>query len=293
MRAFQNIHPVTAFIYFVCVLLIAMFIGHPIILAESLVGAVLFCLMLECGKGFLKNMAFYIPLFLLVSLTNPLFSHNGMTPLFFMNGNPVTLEAVLYGVAISAMLVGVIYWFKCYSFIFTSDKFLYLFGKIIPKLSLILSMALRFIPMFQAQIKRVNKTQKAMGLYTSKSLVDRFRSATRVFYVMIQWSLENAVETGNSMRARGYGLKGRTHFSLFRFTARDGTLLGLSVMLAAAVLIGKALGGAHFAFYPRIAGNVTTPLSIIIYIAFGGLSLLPFILESEENLKWKYLVSKI
>jgi energy-coupling factor transport system permease protein len=293
MRAFQNIHPAAAMFYFICVLAVAMFTSHPVLLAEALVGAVLFCLMLERGKGFLKNMAFYIPLFLLISLTNPLFSHNGMTPLFFMNGNPVTLEAILYGVAIAAMLVAVIYWFKCYSFIMTSDKFLYLFGKAIPKLSLILSMALRFIPMFKRQMKRVGKAQKAMGLYTSKSYVDKFRSASRVFFVMFTWSLENAVETGDSMRARGYGLKGRTNFSLFRFTPRDGVLFGLSAALMAAVVAGKLLGGADFYFYPRITGIGTSPVSLLIYGAFGLLTLIPFIMEVEENLKWTYFVSKI
>ena len=44
------------------------------------------------------RIGFYVPLFLLVAVTNPLFSHNGVTPLFFLNGNPVTLEALLYGV---------------------------------------------------------------------------------------------------------------------------------------------------------------------------------------------------
>ena len=55
-------------------------------------------LMLVRKKAILSDMGFYLPLFLLVAVTNPLFSHNGVTPLFFMNGNPVTLEAVVYGV---------------------------------------------------------------------------------------------------------------------------------------------------------------------------------------------------
>jgi energy-coupling factor transport system permease protein len=293
MRSFETIHPAPAFIYFIAVLLVAMFTSHPVILAEALTGAICFCTILEHGKGFFKNMAFYIPLFILISLTNPLFSHNGMTPLFFMNGNAVTKEAILYGVAIAAMLVAVMIWCKCYSFIMTSDKFLYLFGKVIPKLSLVLSMALRFIPLFKTQIKRVNRTQKAMGLYTSKSFTDKFRSATRVFFVMITWSLENAVETGDSMRARGYGLKGRTNYSIFRWSSRDVMLLSESVVLIMTVLAGKALGGIDYFFYPRVTEITTSPLSLLVYIAFGALAFLPFIMELEENLKWKYFVSKI
>ena len=176
-------------------------------------------------KAILSDMGFYLPLFLLVAVTNPLFSHNGVTPLFFMNGNPVTLEAVVYGVFISVMVVGVLFWCKCYNEIMTEDKFLYLFGRIIPKMSLVLSMALRFVPMFKRQMKNVSRAQKAMGLYSQKSYVDRLRGGIRVFTAMISWSLENSMELSSSMRARGYGLHGRTNFSLFKFGARDAAVL--------------------------------------------------------------------
>ena len=293
MKSFETVHPASAMFYFLFVVVTAMFASNPIVLAEALIGAVCFCTVLERGKGFWKNIAFYVPLFIIISLTNPLFSHNGVTPLFFMNGNPVTKEAIFYGVAIAAMLTAVIIWCKCYSIIMTSDKFLYLFGKIIPKLSLVLSMALRFIPIFKAQIQKVNCSQKAMGLYTSKSFTDRFRSAVRVFFVIISWSLENAIETGDSMRARGYGLKGRTSYSLFRWSRRDVLLLAISASLILAVLTAMALDGAKFYFYPRITGIDLSPLSLLVYIAFGILVFIPFIVELEENLKWTYLISKI
>jgi energy-coupling factor transport system permease protein len=46
------------------------------------------------------------------------------------------------------MLAAVISWFSCYNAVMTSDKFVYLFGRVIPALSLILSMTLRFVPKF-------------------------------------------------------------------------------------------------------------------------------------------------
>lgn len=48
-------------------------------------------------RPFCGGIAFYVSMFLLVAVTNPLFSHNGVTPLFYLNGNPVTLEAFVYG----------------------------------------------------------------------------------------------------------------------------------------------------------------------------------------------------
>ena len=98
-----------------------------------------------------------------MAVTNPIFVHNGETILFFMNDNPVTLEAFIYGGAASLMIVSVLLWCRCYSAVLTTDKFLYLFGKVIPKLGLILSMAFRFIPLFKYQIRKINQSQKTIG----------------------------------------------------------------------------------------------------------------------------------
>lgn len=293
MKAFGNYHPLVLLVYFLSVLLVAMFVSNPVLQIFALLGGILFCLMLQKRSEIIGNIGFYIPMFLMVAITNPLFSHNGVTPLFFLNGNPVTLEAFIYGIAIAVMVIGVMMWCKCYSEIMTSDKFLYLFGKAIPKLSLILSMALRFIPMFKRQMHKVNRAQKAMGLYSSKSVVDKIRSAMRVFMAMISWSLENSMETSASMKARGYGMKGRTNFSLFRFHANDAALLTVCILLLGMTMVGVALGATVFYYYPRISELNLSFYAIAVYISFGILSFLPFLIEIKEALVWKYYISKI
>ncbi len=293
MNAFSSYHPAVLMLYFIAVLLVAMFTQNPVLLGLALLGGVSFCTLLERPKDFLHNMAFYIPLFLMIAVTNPLFSHNGMTPLFFLNGNPVTLEAILYGLDIAAMLVAVLYWFKGFHHIMTSEKILFLFGKAIPKLSLLLSTALRFVPLFKTQIKKIHQAQKAMGLYTGSSYLDKLRGAARVFSAMLTWALENAIDTGDSMKARGYGLKGRSHFALFRFTLRDALLLAATLLLLALVLMGLILKATAFSFYPRVTPLGATPAAIIAYVAFGALALLPFIIEMTENIRWKALLSRV
>lgn len=293
MKAFGNYHPFVLLIYFLSVLLVAMFISNPVLQTEALAGGILFCTVIHRKRENIGNLGFYIPLFLMIAITNPLFSHNGVTPLFFINGNPVTLEAFVYGISIAVMLIGVILWCKCYSEIMTSDKFLYLFGKAIPKLSLVLSMALRFIPMFKRQMHRVNRAQKAMGLYSSKSFTDKIRSHMRVFMAMISWSLENSIETSASMKARGYGLKGRTNFSLFHFYSGDAILLATCVLMLGITVSGVAMNETVFYYYPRISGLDLSAYAIVVYTAFGILSFIPFITEVKEALVWKYYISKI
>lgn len=293
MRAFAEYHPLVLLIYFLSVLIVAMFVSNPVLQTLALLGGVLFCFMLQSRKEIIGNMGFYIPMFVIVAVTNPLFSHNGVTPLFFINGNPVTLEAFIYGIAIAVMIIGVMLWCKCYNDIMTSDKFLYLFGRAIPKLSLILSMALRFIPMFKRQMQRVNRAQRSMGLYSSGGFVDRLRSMMRVFIAMISWSFENAMDTSASMKARGYGIKGRTSFSLFRFHSNDGVLLTVCVLLLGITLVGVAAGETVFFYYPRISELNFSPVAAAVYISFGILSFLPFIIEVREELIWKYCISRI
>lgn len=293
MSAFGRYHPLVLFVYFLSVLLIGMFHANPLLRVLALLGSGCFCICLVRKKELPGLFGFYLALLFLIAVTNPIFSHNGVTPLFFMNGNPVTLEACFYGISIAFMLVGVMLWCKCYSILMTSDKFVYLFGRALPKLSLVLAMELRFIPMLNRQMRAANRAQKAMGLYVSDSFADRIKGRVHVLSAMISWSFENAMESAASMQARGYGLKGRTQFSLFHFTKRDGVLLGADVILLALVLAGTVTGDTAFVYYPRMTVWDPTPLAVLSYTAFGILSFLPFLIEVKEKLVWKYYRSKI
>lgn len=285
----KSVHPVSAAVYFFSVLIIAMFSINPVFQALALSGAILFCLFV-CKKT-KSDIFFYSVMFVLIAITNPLFSHNGVTPLFFLNGNPVTKEAFLYGIDIAAALIAVMLWFKAYNVIFTEDKLLYLFGRILPETALILSMALRFIPLFKQKMHRVDEAQKAMGLYSSKSFVDRIHGRLRVFSAMTAWALENSVDTAISMKMRGYGLKGRTHFALFRFTKSDGAVLIISLALFAFALLGQ--NNITFAFYPRITALNINAYTVSVYVCYGILSFMPAFIEVRERMLWKYCVLKI
>ena len=146
------------------------------------------------------------------------------------SGNWITLEAIVYGIVLGAVMFIVIQWFSCYNTVMTSDKFIYLFGRIIPALSLVLSMALRFVPRFLRQLKVIRNGQKAMGRDVSEGTVlNRIKYGLQMVSILVTWALENAIETSDSMRSRGYGLHGRTAFSIYRLTRRDcflGAVMG-------------------------------------------------------------------
>ncbi len=293
IRIFETYHPFSLFTYFISMLVISMFTVHPVMLLIALLAGITFYICIANVKEFFWGLLFQIPFFILIALTNPLFSHNGATPLFFMNGNAVTLEAILYGVDIALMIIVVIYWCKCYSIIVDSEKFIYLFGKAIPKLSMVLSMALKFIPMFKKQMKKISKAQKTLGYYSNDNMVDRLRNMMRVFSCMVTWSLEHAIALSKSMNGKGYGLKGRTHFHNFRFRRKDSVLLLVTIIMDVVVVSMMMIGISVFRFYPMISEIKYDTGNIIIYAAFAIMAFTPAFLEIKENLKWKYYVERI
>ena len=292
MRSFSEFDPVAVTIWFFSVIGVAMFYGHPFILIVSLAGAVLLFLVRN-GRKHKRSHLFFFLLFVILSLANPVISHNGATVLFVLNDRPITLEAFLYGVNSATMIVGVLYWFRSFTQIMTSEKILCVAGTISPKLSLVLSMSLRAVPMFLRRAKQVSDTQKAMGMYSEDNIIDDLRGRMRVFSIISTWALENGIITADSMTARGYGTGRRTQLRRFRFTVIDALFTIFTLCCLGVTLVSIATESLSFVFYPHIEIGVRDTLGVCGVIAYAILVLLPVLIEMEVSLRWKYLQSKI
>lgn len=290
MRSFAQYNPIAVAVSLLAAAGIAMFCMDPILLSLSLLGGLSYFFRLNGLKGW-KSHLWMLGLFAVMALINPLTYHNGATILFVMNSNPITLEALVYGLAASAMVISVICWFRSFSQIMTSDRLLYLFGSLSPKLALILSMTLRYVPLFGQQVQKVRQSQKALGLYKEDNIVDSLRANMRVCSVMVTWALENGIITADSMTARGYGLNRRTHFSVLRFEWADGWLLAKALLLAALAIWGVT--GRSIAWYPTFAMSEMTARIWIGYLSYGILAFLPVIADAKEAISWRCFESNI
>lgn len=293
MKYFDRLHPLAAFVYLMLFLLVAMLTMHPLIVTMCCVGAVAFCGMLIGWRKLLSSLAYYIPLMLMIALTNPMFVHKGESILFFLNDNPVTKEAILYGAFASIMMMSVFYLCRCYTEIMTSDKVVYLFGKAIPKLSLVLSLILAYVPKLKRTYREIDEAQKALGIYATPGYVDKIRSKMRVLSILLTNSLETSVDTADSMRARGYGLKGRTAYAIYRFTASDLAYMVFSLLCGVASIVLILLGAADFYYYPVLAGSEGSPAEYILCVSLFLLAASSIFMEVKENILWRYLRSKI
>ena len=287
MNEFKTYHPIVNFTYFVFVIGFSRFFMHPIALGISLVSGFIYSVMLKGKKAIKTNLIYMIPLIRVMALINPAYNHDGVTILKYLpSGNPLTLESIIYGICAAVMIVSVICHFSCYNEIMTSDKFIYLFGKIIPSLSLVISMTLRFVPKFTSQLKVVTNAQRCLGRdINNGSIIKRAKNGLNILSIMITWSLENAVETADSMKSRGYGIPGRTAFSIFKFDRRDKKALITILVLGIYTLAGNLLGGMYFNFFPSIKSAEVSLFGISVFAAYLLLCIcpvLPFEIEITE-----------
>lgn len=292
MNVLSEVNPIAAFIWLMITAGIAMFCFNPILVIISIAGALFYFFLRNPDAGIRAQLPCFL-LFAASALLNPLFSHNGATVLFVMNHNPVTLEAFYYGLVLGGTILAILYWFRSFQQIMTSDKLLYVFGSALPKLTLILSIALRYIPLLKAQTRRIRDAQRALGLFRDENLLDRLRGEMRIFSVLVTWVLENGIITADSMSARGYGTGRRTRFALFRFQFRDALLCALCLLMGGWVVYCIASGALACSFYPRFSLPAAGGQAVSAYIAYALLSFIPGFLEVEERIRWKSLKSKI
>jgi len=287
MQLFARLHPAITMGYFVLVIGSAMVFHHPILLLCALAGAWVNTAHL-IGRMPLKLTLGFLPVILVTVLINGFFSTYGVTTLFTMpNGNAITLEGFLYGAVLGCSFLSIILWFMAYQAVMTSDRFLFLFSRFLPALSQVLSMALQFVPRYSRQADRIRDARAGLGLQDGDgSRRARLRQGTQVFSILTSWALENAIDTADAMRARGYGAVHRTTHLPRRLTRRD-TFFALAAGIPAVIfLIGVALGASKALYDPVVILAPMVPFNLFSYICYGLLCLLPTLFDLWGGWLW-------
>lgn len=288
MCFFKDRHPLSLAVYFLSVIIFTVFSSSPIITLVSLAGASV-CLILNSGiTAFLKKLKFYLPFFLLVTVTNPIFVTKGKTLLFTLFGRKFTLEALIYGLFTSVVIVSAMLWLNFFGSIFGKDKAMYLLSGKLPKTALLISSVIRFIPLMKSRIKAEKDIFISLSGKSKLSLKDY----GKILLSVLSRSLEDGIITAESMNARGYGDGKRISYARFSFAFPDAVLLMFTVLSDIFLIISFGIL-PDFAYYPTVDAIPNTPLDIAVYSVFAILIMIPVINESEATLRWKSCVSKI
>lgn len=291
MRKFEDYNPIVVFLYFAGVTVPVMFCRDWLLPLLCAAGVTAYGITSEGPAA--GNKLWLIPAAAaLLAVVNPVFNHNGMTVILLVNDMPVTLEAIAYGGATGLMLGAVFVWFRYFSKIMTSDRILYVFGSVSPKLALMLSMTLRYVPLYSRQAGRVRRAARASGAGGDGTVLDRLRGEMRVFNVMVTWGLENGLVTADSMSARGYGAPGRTHYAIYRWRKPDFFLLAGVLLLTGAASVSVAAGWVGMDFYPTITTLPDAAFTPVAYALYGILAFLPACANLAAEIIWRRRTSR-
>lgn len=284
---FSSYHPVINLIFFVAALAAIVLFRHPVFLAISFAASFIWSAKLRGRRGLLFNVCL-VPLILLYAGIYASYNHFGITNLAVnLIGNEITLESIVYGLVLGTTAASFLMMLSCFLAVFSVDKIVYLFGKLSPWLSLMLSVALRMFGRLRVQAAKIETAQRGIGRGIRQgSLWMRLRSGIRELSILITWMLESFVESGFSMKSRGCGLKGRTAFSIYRFDNRDRSL----VIVLSACLIGLAaalmLDQTRIYYDPEIIWNRVTVWSYVFYGIYALFLFLPMGLECFSQ--WRF-----
>ena len=118
------------------------------------------------------------------------------------------------------------------------------FGFPVHELSMMMSIALRFIPTLIQETDKIISAQKARGAdFDSGNLIQKAKALIPILIPLLISSFRRAEELAIAMECRCYhGDEGRTSLRQLKMAPRDWVLIGFCVVMVAAVIALRILG---------------------------------------------------
>ena len=272
--AFSCFHPACALGYFAVVAVLVMASFQPVLIGISLCSGLAFSLYLRGGSATVKSLAWQISFVALVALINPLFASQGSTVLFRIGAQPVYLESTAYGLCMGLLLIATLVWFSNAAQVISFDQMAACVGNRFPTIALMLAMIARLAPRNVRRGHQIAAVQKCCLPPAARTKRASLQDGARLASVLMGWSLEDSLEQGDAMRARGWNAGvPRSTYQRYTMRRRDGALL---VGLAALTLLCGITAYAactQYRFYPSMS-TLTMWWGYIPFavLSFGGLA---------------------
>ncbi len=277
---FESYHPTINFIYFLFVFIAAVLFNHPIYAAIAFLASFAYSIKLNGKRSVILNLIL-VPCVFLYGCWYAFYHHFGITNLGenFI-GNNITFESLCYGMVRGMMAVAFVMIFSAMLTVMSTDKVIYLVGRIFPKGSLFISIFLRSFSRVRHRFRATDMSRKGIGMGKGYgNIFHKIRNCMRILSIVITWTLEDYIESAQSMKCRGYTLKGRTAFSIYRFDNRDRSVV---IMLCTGIiitLVAYSLGQTTVIYDPEIILYKPTLWAYFFYIIYAFVCLLPVMLE--------------
>ena len=337
-----EIHPGILIVYYLILTLSAFLFSNPYYMITFIV-LMLFLIYLQGVRSELVNvMKIFIPLGVLIIIINPLFIYEGAHRIYLWGSYFITLEALVYGFLMAGTFLIVLLALSSYNKTVSYQEMLYILSKKLPVISMVLVMALRFIPLLNSRAVEIEKLfklenreylnsedalesssenenliqedddlnnhfehgeglesrqldiktdsriiNKVASSKRGRKLIEKARNVGNIMGVTVSWSLEEAMFTAKSMKARGYNATQRSSYLSFHLKKADYCFIAFLIIVLAILAVGLTQGYGYINVYPSLDFSFhDLPLNIY-YLAFV-LLLMPLIyLELKEVWIWR------
>lgn len=287
---FERYHPLVTFFYYAGTILLLLLMLHPIFLLFGLAYMLILNFLTDRLKGMRRWLLLIMISVFFMMFLNPLFNERGRHVLFEINDHRFTLEAFTYGGMNALSVIDVIILFVSYNVVMTPNKILFIFSKFLPQLAVLLMLTLRFIPLMRRRMEEISLIQKSKGYSTAYGKWGtKVKTAMLYVQTLVTYSLEEAIQTADSMKARGYASGKRSSYEYYRLKTHDIIALLFLSILVIHVIFGRFGGYGYLSIYPLMESWSLTGRDWQVLISFSLFLCFPIIVEAGGVFRWRIL----
>jgi len=259
----HKLNPLCKLAWIGSILILCLILDNPIFLLVLFLVTLPVVKVAKVWSEWLATMKFTLFLCAAIILINALVSSHGSHVLFevpfrvpVMGAPVITLEAILYGAAMSLRLLAIISAFAIFTFTVNPDDMMLtvIRMKLPYKSVLVTSLSTRFIPTLIDDAQRITDVQRSRGLELDKGkLAHKIKSRASIVTTLLSNSLDRAVQVAEAMESRAFGTgRNRTFYRDLRLTPTDVTTVVFALLpLALGIFMGVS-GYGQYLYYPTI-----------------------------------------
>ncbi|MCS1350013.1 energy-coupling factor transporter transmembrane component T [Mechercharimyces sp. CAU 1602] len=281
---FQALHPAITVFYYVGALSLLFLLFHPLFIVTGVTLLLAMNFLYDGGKGVWKWKGMMLITTILLIVVNVITSQRGSVILWQGERYRITGESLLYGTMMAGMIVAVIMLFISYQQVVTADKFLYLFARLLPQWAMLTMLAVRFMPLLRERLSEIEKVQRVRLGEGTPGWKKRMQRKMKQLEVLLTWSLEEGLQSADSMRARGYGVGRRTAYVYWRWRMRDSWSLFILGALMLFCYWGRWQGWGVLDIYPDLERFSLIEAEWLLLMGYLLFISFPILIEAKETL---------
>ena len=270
--SFSRLHPLATIVLFGCEVVLAAFSFQPLCALIAFVGAEACIVQLFDSKHAVKQLVWYAPIIVLMTVINPFFSASGSTVLYSFGRTQLYAESFVYGATSGLVLVSTLSWLECLFVVVSPLELLQRSSVRFPGLQLVLSLSVQLMPQLLSdltvaqQIQSANTAAQTCDSATQMPRQSRFPGQCRflsarkaivqtasTINAVCMSALEKSISTFQSIVSRGWGMTvRRSRWNTQVLDAYDTLALLLFAFLGVVAATSLYMLVQAWQFYPTM-----------------------------------------